>query len=141
MGNGERMVEFEKAAADLDCIFTGRLPYNRMCGMLSACDIAVNPIIHNATQSIINKTGDYAAAGLPVINTQECQEYRDLVDEYHMGINCRNSDAMDVSMAIEHLVEDEHLRMKMAGNARRCAEERFDRTLRYMALERAIIGV
>ena len=42
-----------------------------MVGMLGVCDIAVNSISKGAAQSIINKHGDYAAAGLPVVNTQE----------------------------------------------------------------------
>lgn len=55
--------------------------YPEMCGRLVACYIAVNPITHGAAQSIINKHGDYAASGLPVVNTQECEEYRNLVGE------------------------------------------------------------
>lgn len=132
-GDGERRNEFEQKAQDkgIDCLFTGRLPYDQMCGWLSACDIAVNPITHNAAQSIINKHGDYAASGLPVLNTQECLEYRDLIDEYNMGFNCENENPEDLANKMAVLVNDSELREKMGLNARRCAEERFDRRVSY----------
>ena len=40
------------------------MSYEDMVQTLVQCDIAVNPIIKGAAQSIINKVGDYAAAGL-----------------------------------------------------------------------------
>jgi glycosyltransferase involved in cell wall biosynthesis len=141
LGAGERKVEFEQHAKELkvDCVFTGRLPYEQMCGWLSACDIAVNPIMHNAAQSIINKHGDYAASGIPVLNTQECQEYRDLVDSYQMGFNCKNGDAEGLADKLQLLIEDEKLRLEMGGNARRCAEEKFDRAYSYKELINIIL--
>ena len=81
--------EFEKYAKDnnVNSEFLGRLDYEEMVGYLCACNIAVNPISKGAAQSIINKVGDYAAAGLPVINTQESVEYRKLVEDYQIGFN------------------------------------------------------
>jgi len=52
-----------------------------MVGLLCACQIAINPIKSKSAGSIINKVGDYAAAGLPVINSQENEEYRRLIKE------------------------------------------------------------
>ena len=83
---------FSALSNNINADFLGRLKYNEMCGILKKCDITVNPISHGAAQSIINKHADYATSGLPVINTQENQEYRDLVDKYQMGFNCRNND-------------------------------------------------
>lgn len=133
MGDGPRRVEFKEYSKkkNVDCIFTGRLAYPKMCGLLSACDMTVNPITRGAAQSIINKHSDYAASGLPVINTQECQEYRDLVDEYKMGFNCENGDSREIAEKIILLVNDSILRTNMGGNARRCAEEKFDRKTSY----------
>lgn len=140
LGDGERKAEFEKHAKELgvECLFTGRLPYEEMCGWLVACDIAVNPIMHNAAQSIINKHGDFAASGIPVLNTQECKEYRELVKEYKMGFNCRNGDAEGLADRLQLLIEDEQLRFKMGKNARRCAEEKFDRQNSYKEIIHAI---
>jgi len=141
LGDGERRNEFEQHAKELgvDCIFTGRLTYEEMCGWLAACDIAVNPIMHNAAGSIINKHGDYAASGIPVLNTQECKEYRDLVNEYKMGFNCQNGDAEALADKLQLLIADDDLRFEMGRNARRCAEEKFDREHSYKELISTIL--
>lgn len=133
LGDGERRKEFEQHAKELsvDCLFTGRLPYEKMCGWLASCDFAVNPIMHNAAQSIINKHGDYAASGIPILNTQECEEYRDLVNNYKMGFNCNNGDVKDLAEKLAVMIQDQNLRLEMGKNARRCAEERFDRKNSY----------
>ena len=110
-----------------------------MCGLLCACDMTVNPIIAGSAGSIINKHGDYAASGLPVINTQECQEYRNLVDEYQMGFNCQNGNSKEIAEKIILLVNDSILRTNMGGNARRCAEEKFDRKNTYHELIKDIL--
>ena len=90
IGSGPLEEKFKQKAAELGilCTFTGKLPYGQMCAQLNQCDIAVNPITKGAMQSIINKHADYAIAGLPVVNTQECEEYRSLLTKYGCGINC-----------------------------------------------------
>ena len=140
MGDGPRRAEFEAYASEkkVAARFTGRLPYDKMCGLLFACDITVNPITHGAAGSIINKHADYAASGLPVLNTQESPEYRDLVEEYRMGFNCCNSDPVDLAEKLETLIHEENLRAEMGRNARRCAEERFDRRNAYSQLVNVI---
>lgn len=60
-----------------------------MVGLLCSCDIAVNPIKKGSAGSIINKVGDYAAAGIPVVNTQENLEYKNILEEYNAGINVK----------------------------------------------------
>jgi len=142
MGNGPKKEIFEEYAANknIDVCFTGSLPYNQMCALLCECDITINPITKGAAQSIINKHGDYASSGKPVINTQECLEYRRLVEKYKMGINCRNGDAIDVAKALRKLIVDKELRSKMGNNARKCAEECFDRKTSYLNLLNAIEG-
>lgn len=133
MGDGplkERFVEYSKKT-NVNTVFTGRLPYSEMVGMLGVCDIAVNPISKGAAQSIINKHGDYAAAGLPVLNTQECLEYRKLADEYQMGLNCRNNDANDLAEKLLLLLMDIDLRKNMGLNSRKLAEKCFDREKNY----------
>lgn len=87
---------------------------------------------------MINKHADYAASGCPVINTQESKEYRTLVDEYKMGINCENGNPYSIANAIALLMSDRKLRLDMGANARRCAEEKFDRKTSYQALQGVI---
>lgn len=136
MGDGPQKTDFEKYACEkgIKADFVGRLEYNKMCSLLKSCDIVVNPIMHLAAQSIINKHADYVASGLPVVSTQESEEYRNLVDRYQMGFNCNNNDAKDLANKLRVLIDDVPLRTKMGQNARRCAEECFNRKNTYLKL-------
>lgn len=111
--------------------FMGRKNYQEMAGMVSDCDIVVNPIVKGSVASIINKVGDYALSGVPVINTQESEEYRKLVDTYHCGINCRCGNSDDVADAIERLLNDPELRKSMSEGQKRLGKEKFDRRYTY----------
>ena len=135
MGDGERRTEFEAYAKQLGLKvhFWGSLPYKEMCGVLCSCDMTVNPIIHSPA-SIINKHADYAACGLPVLNTQDSPEYRALVDRYAMGLNSANGDAKELAQNMIRLLENEDLRKQMGENARRCAEACFDRERSYQEI-------
>ncbi len=141
MGDGPKMDEFRGYSEQkhTKTWFVGRLQYDQMCSLLSSCDITVNPIVHGAAGSIINKHADYAASGLPVINTQESEEYRKLVDEYNMGFNCENGSSSDVAVKLRMLIDNVKLCRKMGANARRCAEERFDRVTSYNRLVEEIV--
>ena len=136
MGDGSYKVRFENLARELeiDAIFTGRLPYDQMCAQLKECDIVVNPIKRGSAASIINKHADYAASGLPVVNSQESLEYRQLIDQYKMGLNCNNEDPVDMAEKLQTLICNESMRLEMGKGARRCAEERFDRKTTYQAI-------
>lgn len=139
MGNGPLEQEFKNYAAEkkINCEFTGRLDYEEMIGKLCSCDIAVNPIKRGAS-SIINKVGDYAAAGLPVINTQESQEYRDLVKDYKIGFNIDNGDIEKLAEKIEILYNDKKLREDLGKNNRCLAEEKFNRKNTYIKIKEII---
>ena len=134
MGDGPDLERLKELGKDLPIDFLGRLQYQDMVGVLSQCDLAVNPIVHNAAQSIINKHGDYAAAGLPVVSTQESNEYRDLIVSYNCGITCGVDDYREVAHALEKILSDRELRIKMSRNSRVLAEERFDRAVTYQKL-------
>jgi len=110
--------------------------YETITIKLVSCDIAVNPIKAGSAGSIINKVGDYAAAGLPVLNTQESFEYRSLIDKYQVGFNCKNNDEVDLADKLLKLYKDENLRKKMSNNSRRLAREKFDRSETYQEIFR-----
>ena len=137
MGDGPKKKQFKEDAekCGVNANFTGRLDYPSMVGRLCACDLSVNPINHGAAQSIINKVGDYAAAGLGVINTLENREYRKLVHDYHCGINCKANDIDSVANGIKKwLSETKGQRAKMGINSRKLGEDRFDREKTYRNL-------
>lgn len=136
MGDGPLKSKFEGYAKEKGIYveFTGRLGYGKMIGILTVCDIAVNPIKKGSAGSVINKVGDYAAAGLPVINTQECSEYQKLLIEYNAGFNCINGNSQDISEKIFTLFFNSELRKYIGNNNRILAEEKFDRENTYFKI-------
>lgn len=142
MGDGPLKEHFENYAMknDLNVVFYGRVPYPKMCGLISSCDVCMNPISKDAAQSIINKHADYAASGLPVISTQESPEYRHLIDAKMCGINCKCGDRYDMAQAIIKLMTDTAMRKSMGRNARRMAEELFDRDKSYSSIINLFMG-
>lgn len=142
MGDGPLKEEFEDYAEEkkVDCQFTGRLEYEKMVGLLCSCDIAVNPIKKGSAGSIINKVGDYAAAGLPVVNTQDCEEYKVLLRKNKAGINCNNGDIKELAKEIEKVYKDKILRKEYGINNRKIAEKYFDRKSNYIKIIKLIEG-
>lgn len=140
IGSGQFRSRFEAFANDIypNCAFLGNRPYQEMAGLLSSCDIAVNPIVKGSVASIINKVGDYALSGIPVINSQESPEYRLLVDNYKCGLNCECGNPYDMAKAIGVLASDAILRDQMGKASRRLAEEKFDRRNTYGKIIKAV---
>lgn len=140
VGDGVYKDDFEKYAnkKGIDSVFTGRKNYPEMVGELCSCDIVINPIRKGSAASIINKVGDYALSGLPVINTQECPEYRQLIDDYGCGINCECGNAEDVAAAIVKLAQSPELRKEMGEAARRLGKDKFDRRYSYARIVEAV---
>lgn len=142
MGDGPLKNKFENYALNLEINveFTGRIDYEEMIKKLKLCDIAINPIKKNSAGSIINKVGDYAAVGLPVLNTQECEEYRSLINKYNCGFNINSGDSVDLAKKMEILYSNKDLRKKMGLNNRKLAEEKFDRKKTYNEIIKKIFN-
>lgn len=140
VGDGVYRTDFEHYAKQkgIDSVFTGRKNYPEMVGELCSCDIVINPIRKGSAASIINKVGDYALSGLPVINTQESPEYRQLIEDYGCGINCECGNAKDVAAAIVKLIESPELRKEMGEAARRLGKDKFDRRYSYARIIDAV---
>lgn len=139
LGDGPLKDKFQDYArqAGINAEFTGRLEYGEMVGYLSISDIAINPIKKGAAASIINKVGDYSAAGLPVINTQECEEYINLLEYYDAGMSCR-SEVYELVEKIKMLYENNELRILLGKNNRKLGKEKFDRKYTYTKILKLI---
>ena len=136
MGDGPLKADFEAYAGELGikADFMGFLDYGTMMATLTVCDVAVNPIVGKSVSSIINKVSDYAMAGSAVINTQNSPEYRELLDEYHAGINVENGNAKALADAIRTLYADQSLVEEMRLGAKKMFDQRFDRQKTYPQL-------
>lgn len=133
IGDGSFRAKFESLASDVypNTCFLGRKTYTEMAALLASCDIAINPIRKGSAASVINKVGDYALAGIPVINTQESVEYQTLVSRYSCGINCENDNVESIANAIVTIASDSVLRRQMGIASRKLAMEKFNRSTTY----------
>lgn len=143
MGDGALRERFsvQAEATGLDIRFTGNLPYPQMVPTLQACGIAVNPIVAGSAGSILNKAGDYAAAGLPVVSSQESPEYHQLLEDRGAGLSCAPGDVHGMAAGLRALLEDPGLRARMAAGSRAIAEELFDRSVTYEAMVDEVLGL
>lgn len=133
IGDGPLLKQYKKMADDLNvnAVFLGRKNYYEAMKILQQCDIALNPLVKGAAQSIINKVGDYAALGLPVINSLENDEYRDLLNKFNAGINIQCENSIEMKEKIIELINDKVKGKIMGRNNRKLAEEKFNRNKTY----------
>ena len=129
MGSGPDAEKIKKFASKRNARvdFLGLLPYEEMCNVLFDCDIALNPIIGSSVSSLINKVADYAAVGLPVINTQQSKEYQELLERYSSGINCDPQNTISMQRAIMYAYRHPKWLAKARLGAEKMAIEVFDR--------------
>lgn len=118
--------------------FLGFLPYEKMAAVLCKSDIAINAVKKSASQSIINKVGDYFAAGIPMLNSCTCREQQEMVTKYNVGLNYEAENHQALVEKIEQLLDNPSLREEMGRNARELAKEKFDRKTSYLEIIRAI---
>lgn len=133
LGTGPMEEDFKRYAKEKEVCteFLGMVEYRKMIAILASGDVAVNPIIKTSVSSIINKVGDYAAAGIPVINTQNSQEYRELLVKYDAGLNCEPDDVNDLKNSIDMLLANKNLRKQFSINQLILANDLFDRSKTY----------
>ncbi len=133
MGSGVSQEEFKRFAEEqnVPCDFTGPLEYGLMMKTLMSCEVAVNPIVGKSVSSIINKVADYAGASVPVINTQNCEEYRSLLCSYNAGINVDNGNTDAFAEAILKLYKNPQLRNTMSKGQQAMYSKLFDRHITY----------
>ncbi len=137
LGTGPLAGELSALAKSLGCEnveFLGYVKYKEMAAYLRKSDILVNSFVKGAPQSIVNKVGDYLAAGRPMVNTLESAEFMGLVERHGFGANVAAGDAGALAKAILAYEADPERRKREGRNARRLAEERFDRKQSYQRI-------
>lgn len=138
LGTGPLKNEIENLAKELDCRnieFLGYIAHPLMAAYLVKSDILINSFAKGAPQSVVNKIGDYLAAGKPMINTLENDEMKKLVEDYDFGVNVPAEEAEVLADTVEKLIADNN---KMSENARKLAEQRFDRKRSYKEIVKLI---
>ena len=133
LGGGPLEEQFKSIAKERPCEvdFFGYIQYEKMAAYLYKSDITINSFVKAAPQSIVNKVGDYLAAGKPMINTLTSPEFKAKVDNDGFGINVEAENVMLLADSILRLYLNEEWRNGMGLRARRIAEDQFDRKNAY----------
>ena len=119
--------------------FVGRLQYNAMCSLLSACDIAVNSITHLAVQLAINKPSDYSIFEYSAANAQKDNERKKLNETYYIDFDSRSNKADDFVKTLKKFVDNPCLMQEMNKDAYQWLGERFDEKGLYKLLKDQIL--
>lgn len=114
--------------------FCGFMEYEKMAAYLAVCDVSANCLKQRASQSIINKIADYYAAGKPVLNCGACKEMHDMIEEYDVGYNYIAEDVNDLVAKIKHIMANPEEAKQKGTNARKLAEDKFDRRKTHLEL-------
>lgn len=128
--NYNKLVEMARKRTD-NVEFMGYVEYKKMAAFLSRSDVLINSVVRESAAGIINKIGDYLAAGKPMINTESNKEFCYKVDKECFGKNIEAENVDELVSAIEFLYKNDNVRNQMGENARRVAESEFDRSKTY----------
>ncbi|GAG71497.1 unnamed protein product, partial [marine sediment metagenome] len=77
--------------------------------------------------SITNKIGDYLAAGLPILNSSRNNEFMKIVVDYEVGFNYMPGNCEELEKYIKLLYNNQNKRIQFGKNARKLAEQYFNR--------------
>jgi len=134
LGSGPLENDIKKYAEKINsnALFLGWVDYSMMGCYLKKSDVVVNAIKRKAAQSITNKIGDYLSSGKPMLNGSLNKEFLNMIHEYEFGINYEPENKESLFLAIEKMYKmSEQQREQMGINARKLAEEQFDRKNTY----------
>lgn len=130
LGQGPTEGHLRKLVQQLNCDgvdFVGFQEYGMMAAYLSKSDACVNCIKARASQSIINKVSDYFSSGRPVLNCGSSIEMKKLISDYNAGINYDAENVESLKSSILSLMRNKDEAIRKGQNARKLAEEKFDR--------------
>lgn len=137
IGSGPLERDFRTFAENVEsnAIFTGWVDYSTMKSYLAKSDVVINAIKRKAPQSITNKIGDYLSSGKPILNGSLNREFLELIEKHDFGVNYDPENPQSLANSIEKIYRIGQLqREQMGGNARKLAEEQFDRKNTYIKI-------
>jgi glycosyltransferase involved in cell wall biosynthesis len=141
LGTGVMKDKLEQYAKEKGCSnveFLGYIDHPKMAAYLKKSDLLVNSFAKGVSQSIVNKVGDYFAAGKPILNTLENAEFCNLVNEYQVGVNVESESPQKLYDAIIKLLNSNELIENMSINSRKLAELKFDRKVSYIEIVKLV---
>lgn len=113
--------------------FLGAKNYKSAMVALCDSDLAINPIVATAQQSITNKLSDYFCCGLPILSCQENQEVKDLL-ALGGGKNYKSGNHIDLADHLIAIAQNKSVLCQMSEVNKSIAKERFLRKIAYKSI-------
>ncbi|MDI4650323.1 glycosyltransferase family 4 protein [Cohnella hashimotonis] len=129
-----RALSMDLGILDTNVFFHGFIQYEMMVSYLQNSDIALNAIKQNAKQTITNKLGDYMSASLPILNSCQETEVLSLVENNRIGMNYKPGNIPSLKGAILDITQSKERLTEYSRNAKKLAEERFNRKESYKVI-------
>lgn len=127
-GEGDSREKLIKTAGNSKAVvFAGHLNGYQMSSAMSICKAGAYCLenTEDFIDTISNKAIQYLSAGLPILNSLKGLTHQ-LIFEYSAGLTYEEGDADECAAAIEHLYLHPQERDKMAVNAKRLYDDKFD---------------
>jgi len=139
LGSGpdfEHLVDLSKnlGVFGKNVFFHGRLPYKKMVSFLKKSDIALNSLTADSKGTITTKLGDYIAAGLPLLNSCQEEEVKNLISDHNLGFNYIPGSPHSLLNALEKALKNKVLLREYRENSKRLAIKYFDRKISYQEI-------
>lgn len=135
IGDGGRRDEIEEFIKEheLNAEITGFLPYEKLLGYLSYCDIAVNIFRSNTKVIYSYKFNDYVAMNCFVLNSLE-GETSEMIDQYKIGRNFNFSDN-PLSNVMSEVLDRWECYSSWKNNNQRLIREKLDKDKIYSVVK------
>lgn len=124
VGDGPQRQGLERRAVELGCsnsvVFAGRR--DDIPDLLDAMDVFAFPSHYEGLPGALMEA---MIAGVPILATPVDGNV-ELIDDYETGIIAQTQDIQNISKKIIHLLDDQNLRYKLAGEAEDYSKNHFD---------------
>ena len=126
MGKGALLPQMQRQLADFPQVhFTGLIPYAEMPDYFSACNILVisnswNPQNGGRFFGSPTKLFEYMSMGRAIV-ASDLEQIQDVLQNEETALLYRTGDANSLTAALQRLINDSDLQLRLGRNARECA--------------------
>jgi glycosyltransferase involved in cell wall biosynthesis len=134
-----RVQQFLRTHSVPNGTYLGKIPAETLPAVYARCDVGLCAYRSGSTVAVPDKTHDYMAAGLPIVNSLG-GELENLLRSRRIGIQYTAGDAASLADSLELLANDENLRHGLAQNSFDTAAQ-FDSKKQYSQFRKIVEGL
>ncbi len=110
------VADFVRRQKPMNLDYLGNLSHQELIGLYGICDIGLCVYGPDSNVAMPDKSYDYMAAGLPIVNSLR-GEFEMLVKEEDLGMQYSAGDAISLATALDRIATDEPTRHAMASRS------------------------